>query len=401
MYMFLLFNLLRLVVLVTACSVVLQPEGPLNEVLQLQSPRESTKMKPKVFILSMYSDEGNVWYTIPEFDLLARNITVLGLSPLFPDAHCTQDGSICQLTTGEGEINAATTITALVLSPLFDLTQTYFLIAGVAGISPKAATTGSVTFARYAVQVSMQNEFDARDKPAHFPTGYFPQGSHSPEEYPPQLYGTEVFEVNDALRKLAVGFARLAELNDTTAAQVYRANYGQHPDFSAGAAAPSVVECDTATSDNYWSGTLLSEAFENTTTLFTNGTGVYCTSQQEDNATLEALMRGHILELVDFSRIIIMRTGSDFDREYPGQSAAENLFADPGGLVPSVLNLHLAGVKVIEGIIAGWEKTFEGGVEPTNYIGDILGSIGGEPDFGPGSIFVKKMKSLGRRRQSV
>ena len=58
-------------------------------------------VKPKVFIISMFQSEAEAWYGIPDFDLLARNITVPGFSPLFPDAHCTTDGDICQLTTGE------------------------------------------------------------------------------------------------------------------------------------------------------------------------------------------------------------------------------------------------------------------------------------------------------------
>ncbi|KAG6826803.1 hypothetical protein H0H92_014362 [Tricholoma furcatifolium] len=373
MHMFLLANLVWLAVLASASAV-------------LQTSSNVTPISPQVVIISMFDSEGDVWYNIPEFNVLARNITVPGLSPLFPDVHCTEDGLICQLTTGEAEINAATTITSLVHSSSFNLTKTYFMIAGIAGVSPKVATTGSVTFARYAVQVALQYEFDARDKPPSFPTGYVPQGSFAPNQYPAELYGTEVFEVNDALRKLAVGFAKQATLNDTVAAQEYRANYATDPFFAAGASGPSVVECDTATSDNYWSGTLLGEAFENTTTLFTNGTGVYCTTQQEDNGTLESLMRAAMTGVVDFSRIIIMRTASDFDREYPGQTPAANLFGDPGGFIPSILNIHLAGVKIIQGIQSGWKKTFENGVTPTNYIGDIFGSLGGTPDFGPGAI---------------
>lgn len=50
------------------------------------------------------------------------------------------------------EINAASTISALTFSRLFDFTSTYFLIAGIAGVNPEVATLGSVTFARYAVQ---------------------------------------------------------------------------------------------------------------------------------------------------------------------------------------------------------------------------------------------------------
>lgn len=71
----------------------------------------------------------------------------------------------------QAEINAASTITALTFSPLFDLRKTYFMIAGIAGISPKVATLGSVTFARYAIQVALQYEFDAREIPENFTTG--------------------------------------------------------------------------------------------------------------------------------------------------------------------------------------------------------------------------------------
>lgn len=33
-----------------------------------------------------------------------------------------------------------------------------------------------------------------------------------------------------------------------------------------------------------------------------------------------------------------------------------------------------------------WNCTFKDGVKASNYIGDVFGSLGGEPDFGPGSI---------------
>ncbi|KAG5637028.1 hypothetical protein H0H81_006063 [Sphagnurus paluster] len=284
--------------------------------------------------------------------------------------------------TGEGEINAALTVFSLLQSPSFDLRKTYFLTAGVAGISPTVGTLGSVTFARYAVQVGLQYEFDARERPRGSPTGYVPLGSLAYDQYPSAIYGTEVFEVNDALRKLAVGFARTAVLNDTDTARAYRAHYASTPAFAPGASPPSVVECDTATSDTFWTGALLADAFENTTRLFTNGTGAYCTTQQEDNAVLAALVRGAIMGKVDFSRVIVMRVGSNFDRPYNGQSAAANRFGDSGGFVPALRNVYVGGVKVVQGIVNGWDEIFSGGVVPTNYIGDILGSLGGEPDFG-------------------
>ena len=49
------------------------------------------------------------------------------------------------------------------------------MIAGIAGVNPEVATLGSVTFARYAVQVALQYEFDAREIPANFTTGLVPK----------------------------------------------------------------------------------------------------------------------------------------------------------------------------------------------------------------------------------
>ncbi|PSS15265.1 hypothetical protein M430DRAFT_124100 [Amorphotheca resinae ATCC 22711] len=348
---------------------------------------------PKVFIISMFSPEADIWYTNAETpgsigNLLARNITVPGFSPLFPQAHCLADGSVCQLTTGESEINAATTISALMHSKLFDLTKTYFLIAGIAGINPKQGTLADVALSKYAVQVALQYEFDAREIPENFTTGYVPQGAYAPDQYPGSIYGTEVFEVNEALRDLAVGFAKTAKLNDSSAAQAYRAHYADAGEtrYAAAVRAPGIITCDTATSDVYFSGELLGEAFENTTTLFTNGSAVYCMTAQEDNATLEAMIRAAIRGTVDFARIILMRTASDFDRPYPGLSDLDNLFyADQGGFVPAVENIYLAGTPIIHGILRDWDKVFEKGVKPTNYIGDIFGTLGGTPDFGPGA----------------
>jgi purine nucleoside permease len=292
------------------------------------------------------------------------------------------------------EINAAVTTTALVLSPHFDLTSTYFLIAGIGGINPKVTTVCSVTFARYAIQVALQYEFDPREIPANFSTGYVPQGSTEPDQYPGDIYGTEVFEVNDALRKLAVNFARTATLNDSAEAIAYRALYTSPTGiYEAGTRPPSVVECDVATSDVYWSGKLLGESFSNYTKLVTNGTGLYCNTAQEDNGTLEALIRAHIAGLVDFHRVIIMRTASDMDRPYPGQAATSNLWwENQGAFRPAVRNIYLAGVKVVEGIVGEWDETFGKGVEASNYVGNILGSIGGTPDLGPGALVAGQAK---------
>ncbi|ROW16119.1 hypothetical protein VPNG_01981 [Cytospora leucostoma] len=340
----------------------------------------------------MFSPEAEIWYeNLPTSglgDLLSVNISTPGLSMLFPHVHCTADYEICQVTTGESEINAATTITSVVLSNKFDLTLTYFMIAGIAGVSPKWSTLGGVALSRYAVQVALQYEFDAREMPENFTTGYLGFDTYNPGTMPGEWYGTEVFEVNDDLRQIAYTLASKANLSDNSIAADYRARYAAKGEvYAAGTQGPSVVLCDGATSDVYYSGELLADAFDNTTTLWTNGSGKYCMTAQEDNATLEVLLRMAIEGLVDFARIIVMRTGSDFDRPPPGVSAYDNLrVVDQNGFEPAIENIYSAGVEIVKGVLSGWNSTFRDGVKPSNYIGDVFGSLGGEPDFGPGSI---------------
>ncbi|GEQ66555.1 hypothetical protein JCM33374_g218 [Metschnikowia sp. JCM 33374] len=109
--------------------------------------------QPKVFIINMFEYEAKPWLASLDFE---HNITIPGLSPMYPTIYCTGNYSVCEMTTGEGEINAASSVTALGLSPLFDLSRTYFLISGIAGGEPQYTTMGSVTFAKYAVQVGFR-----------------------------------------------------------------------------------------------------------------------------------------------------------------------------------------------------------------------------------------------------
>ncbi|KAF2669932.1 purine nucleoside permease [Microthyrium microscopicum] len=352
----------------------------------------------------MFTPEAAAWWDIPEFNVLAENYTLPGLSPIYPNVTCTSNGDVCQITVGESEINAASSISALVLSPIFNLTETYFMIAGIAGVNPQVASSASVTLARFSVQFALSYEIDPREAPSTWATGYSVAfGDTEPGLYPGELYGTEVFEVNADLRSIAAGFAKTATLNDSATAVTYRANFSGIAGYEAGAMAPSVIECDGVTSDVWFSGDILSSYAANWTTLLTNGTGLYCATAEEDNATLEVLLRGALAGLVDFGRIIVMRTGSDYDRPYPGQAAADNLlYSDQGAFPPSIANLYLAGVKIVEGILDGWDTTFKAGVKPSNYIGDIFGSLGGTPDYGPGTsselpTASKKKRSTGRK----
>lgn len=283
-------------------------------------------------------------------------------------------------------INAALSISALTSSPLFDLTKSYFILSGIAGVNPKVSTIGSVALARFAVQVDIQLEFDARETPASWKTGYLPIGSPSHGSFPRNFTGSEVFELNDNLRQLAIKLARGADLVDSDAAIENRALYAGSESGVFDAAAsqtPSVVEGDVTASNMFFHGKYLAEGFEDLVKLYTAGQAQYFMTAMEDTAVLAALLRAALQEKVDFSRVVLMRAGSNFDRSHdPAYVVSLPFIIDHGGFKPACRNLYLSGMKVVEGILGSWD-TLRMGVKADNYIGDIFGSLGGIPGFGP------------------
>jgi purine nucleoside permease len=309
---------------------------------------------PKVMIISMFGPEGQVW-----LDHLGpwRQIKVPGLSPDYPAINCNRE-QVCVLTTGMGHTNAAVSTMALVFSRMFDLSRTYFMVAGIAGINPEVGTVGSVGWARYLVDFGIQWEIDARQLPTGWTTGYLGINTKSPTEKPPLDYRTEVFQLNEALLQKAYALSRNVKLSDGAEAQAARAKFSYAPANQP----PTVLQCDTLAGDTWFSGTALGQRATEWTQLLTDGKGVYCTTQQEDNATYEALKRGASLKLVDLNRVAVLRAGSDFDRPYAGQTDADNLltYASQGGFGIALQNLYLAGNPLVQAITHNWGEWRKG-----------------------------------------
>ncbi|CAE6712806.1 hypothetical protein R69658_01007 [Paraburkholderia aspalathi] len=308
----------------------------------------------KVMIISMFGPEGQVW-----LDRLGpwREITVDGLSPDYPTVHCNKQ-DVCVMTTGMGHSNAAASIMALTFSSRFDLRHTYFMVAGIAGIDPQQGTVGSAAWAKYLVDFGIQWEIDGREIPPGWNTGYLGINTTSPTAKPPLDYRTEVFQLNTQLADTAFALSRSVVLSDNAQAQAARAKYSYAPANRP----PTVIQCDTLAGDTWWSGTLLGQRARDWTKILTDGNGVYCTTQQEDNATYEALKRAASVHKVDLSRVAVLRAGSDFDRPYDGQTSADNLlnYAAQGGFTIAIENLYRSGNPLVQDIATHWGEWREG-----------------------------------------
>ncbi|HTJ95624.1 MAG TPA: purine nucleoside permease, partial [Pararobbsia sp.] len=78
--------------------------------------------------------------------------------------------------------------------------------------------------------------------------------------------------------------------------------------------------------------------------------------------TYEALSRAATVHRVDLSRVAVLRAGSDFDRPYPGQTAADNLlnYARQGAFTISLQNLYLTGNPLVQDIVTHWADWKDG-----------------------------------------
>jgi len=315
------------------------------------APTRGAPMPVKVLVINLFGIEAAPWIGALK---PTQDIAVLGLSSDYPFVKCNAD-AVCQVTTGMGHANAAASVMAVLLSDLFDLRETYFLIAGIAGIDPAHGTLGSAAWARYLVDVGIAHEIDARELPKGWSDGYFGVMTNGPNEVPKLDYRTEVFWLDEALLQQALALSRGTKLEDADDLRAYRRHYREaaanHP--------PAVIQCDTLSGDTWWSGRRLGEHARHWTRLLTGGKGVYCTTQEEDNAVLNALTRGSESKLLDLRRVADLRSGSDFDRPYPGQAVLASVI-DQRALTDAASiaadNLVHAGMPLVAAIVAHWEE---------------------------------------------
>ncbi len=296
-----------------ACTAV-SPLANAQDDSFAQGNGESHGRPVKVMIISMFGPEGQVW-----LDKLGpwQDIPVAGLSPDYPNIHCNRQ-DICVMTTGTGHANTAASTMALAFSSR-SICGTHISWWRALRVSIRFKVRSALPW----VNTLSTSAFNGKSTDAKFHRAGTPAISASIRKALRRsrhsTTRTEVFQLNP---RLPGGFCAVAEclLSDNAWAQATRAKYNYAPANRA----PTVIQCDTL-KRYVWSGTKLGERARDWTKILTDGKGVYCTTQQEDNSTYEALKRAASVHRVDLNRVAVLRAGSDFDRPYDGQTSADNL----------------------------------------------------------------------------
>ena len=326
---------------------------------------EQTKLKVKVVVVSMFEIGEDMGDAPGEFQLWRERESLDTVYPM-PHAHhdvfANEQKGIIGIVTGMGIARASAAIMALGLDQRFDLSQAYWIVAGIAGIDPFDSTIGSAVWTDYVVDGDLAHHIDAREIPDSWNTGYFPLFTHAPyanaesvnvEESP----NGEVYQLNESLAKWAYSLTKDTKLPNTAAMDALRSKYQGYP---AALQHPVVTYGSHLSASTFWHGEKLNTWANDWVAYWTRSKGNFMTSGMEDSATLQSMSYLHNAGLVDKNRLVILRTASNFTMQPPELTAAENLEIESSGdgyaaMRSAIESAYLVGSQFSDYILAHWD----------------------------------------------
>ncbi len=316
-------------------------------------------IRPKVVVVAMFEPGADTGDVPGEFQFWVEREKLDRVIPLpqaYHDARVNADGSVLGIVTGVGNTRAAATIMALGSDPRFDFSKSYWLVAGIAGVDPLDGTLGCAAWAEWVVNGDLAHEIDPRETPKDWPTGYVPLRKSRPYELPLDPDdSSQVFHLDAGLVNWAFTLTKDIKLPDTEGMAKRRADFTGFPNAQR---PPFVMKGDTLSSETFWHGRLMSEWANAWVKYHTGGAGNYVMTAMEDTGTLQSLAWLARAGKADVRRVLVLRTGSNFDQQWPTGTAAESLFGEKlttySAYRPSLESAYLVGSAVVHELMAKW-----------------------------------------------
>jgi purine nucleoside permease len=327
---------------------------------------------PKVMVVTTYETgkdrgdtPGELQYWV-ERENLDQSIQVPGIDhPILTNGKGLY-AMICGTTS-----RCAIQMMTLAMDPRFDLRKTYFLLSGIAGVDPHAASLGSAAWVKQAVDGDPTFEIDSRETPASWPYGTVALGTDGPGKVPANVdstpaaavsdngsggVGKVVFTLNPSLADWAYGLTKNVVIPDTPGMAASRARYKDYPMAQK---PPFVLEGGSLGADHYWSGAIMAHWGEDWVRLYTRGQSQLVMSDCEDQGLCLAMEELTRLGHVDFQRLLILRSGSDYVLPPPGVTPAQMVFDDLSGApgyLPALDSDYRVGSVVVAALLKDWPK---------------------------------------------
>jgi purine nucleoside permease len=259
------------------------------------------------------------------------------------------------MVTGEGTANAGSAVMELGMDPRFDLSHAYWIVAGIAGIDPENASVGSAVWARHVVDGDLAYEIDAREIPKGWSSGIYPLDSQGPDYLKAKPAEGQIFTLNPKLVDWAYGLTRNVPLGDDPQLRAARALYTDYPHARR---PPGVLEADDIAASRFWHGRSMNDWANRWVRQWTGGQGDMVTTEMEDSGILAGLTYLSRTGRVDSTRVLVLRTGSNFTLPPPGRTAAANLAMESessySALLPALEAAYKVGSTVVAALLKGW-----------------------------------------------
>ena len=275
-----------------------------------------------------------------------------GVRPLWYSA----DG-VLLICTGGGIANAAASILALGVDARFDLSEAYWVIAGIAGGDPLDVSLGSAVWARQVVDGDLAYEIDAREIPDDWPYGLLPLGATRPVR-PGQPIGdgwsvdTVSFQLNEVLVTRIYEATKDIRLPVSESAEKQGALYKGYPRAQE---KPRVRLGETLAASTYWHGEKLNEWANDWVVVQSDASKNFMTSNMEDSGTLTAIRRLDQMRRADLDRVLVLRTVSNFTMPPPGKSAAWSATSPyPDAGMQAIEAAYIVGSAAVKTLLQDW-----------------------------------------------
>lgn len=315
----------------------------------------------KVVVVSMF-EYGEITGDRPgEFQFWAERFPLEKSLP-FPagefDLRLSEDG-VLGICTGGGIANATASVMALGMDDRFDVSNAYWLVAGIAGADPEDLSLGSAAWAKFVIDGDLLIEIDAREIPDDWAYGIIPLGGDKPAKVESDLstgwtVDTIKFALNDPLVNWAYRLTRDVVIPESNGLAKFRAQFGGNPNAMK---PPFVTIGDTLSSSTYWHGHHLNHWANDWVKLYSEQQGNFMTSNMEDSGTMTALHRLARVNKVDKDRVLILRTASNFTVPPPGKAATWSATAEyPDKGRAALEAAYRVGSVVVKELVANWDK---------------------------------------------
>ena len=313
----------------------------------------------KVVIVAMFEVGQDTGDTPGELQYWVERDHLDQVYPLSAGYHFVRmnnEGEMAVLT-GQGTAHAAATIMAVGLDPRFDFSHAFWIVAGIAGGNPDRASLASAAWAHWVVDGDLGYEIDAREMPQDWSTGYIPLRKTHPFETPAAPLDGQVYELNARLVQWAFEKTRNIPLPDSETLKEVRAHF----DGASAQRPPMVIEGDEISSSTFWHGKLSDAWATEWVSYFTGNKGHFATTAMEDTGSLQSLRYLANAGRVDWQRILVLRTVSNFDQQPRGMNAAESLAHQRIGAysayLPALEAAYKVGHAVASDLLLHWPES--------------------------------------------